>query len=367
MTNLDSKFIEKELVKYVNVGDDEWTFLTVTQVDVDDKHLTCIIGLSVTEESFKNRVLRVSIGDKKDKFAENRPGTSYFNDLLEEVRDDANEQVEAWSGDDLSTLLEDMFFDAVYMRCSELNSTGDLGFTEDEMAELTVSVVLDSVNRVTLTDADVLAYHEEIKTNSKTGKLEDWMVDSIDFSLVEDKEYDALYDVEVETRGLEVGFYGSYMVKESVNLNNYSISEVRDNYFSVWTDSERWNEFTNPATESGRVAELAELLASNASEDFLESDSYEGFPVSEVVRDILATIRRAVEENNEDYSEYGESAFEDVINLDELEKVEVYQDGYDTEYWDVITADNLLDWRNDYVDSREADNWETWERADEED
>jgi hypothetical protein len=58
----------------------------------------------------------------------------------------------------------------------------------------------------------------------------------------------------------------------------------------------------------------------------------------------------------------GEGYFGDEINPDEVDKVEVMV--IDEVHFSIIDADNLLDWRNEYVASGEAEDWESWVLAD---
>lgn len=356
MVTLDSKFIEKELIKYVDPGD-EFPFLTVGSVDVDDKQLTCVMTFSGTEESFKKQAIVASSEHLHEKFIQTRTGTSYFKDMIDDVRDAANDRVREWGSDELKETLEDMFLDAVYMRCEELHATGDLHLTEELMDDLTVIVVLDRINRVYVTDGDVVAYHDEVKENFKTGELEGWMVDRMNLLPIADNEYDATFRVDVETRGLEIGLHVSFIRPVPVDLNKLSVHEVREHYFGRWTSSEYWNTFTHPDTDPGKVASLADYIAEVASEDYME-DAFYAFSLDEVKEDILAFIRDDLEQNNQVFATDGQGWFGDEIILDEVDKVEITV--VHEEHFSIIDADNLLEWRNEYVASGEAADWEDW-------
>lgn len=363
MTKLDSKFIEAELVKYVSVGD-EYPHLTVAQVDVDGKHLTCFVTFSGTEESFKKAAIESGIIYYKHTFAAARSGTSYFRGLVKEVIQDTTWQISEWGSDAVKRELEDMFFDAVTHRAVELNAAGELGFTEEEIGELTVSVVLDSVNAVTVDTDDALAYHDAIKENGKGGDLEDWMVASIDFSHLEDKVYDEKYKVALEVSGLTIDYNVYFADNKPIDLNTFSMKEIRGRVFGEWVDTDRWSEFTNPETESGRVAALADFFAGSASANYCDGWGWDDLSTGDVYLDIVKEVRSAIEANNEKFTEDGEGYFEDEINVTEADKVEVLRRDFDERVWNVFTSDNLIDWRNEYVESGEADDYEDWVRAD---
>lgn len=360
MAKLDAKFIKKELVKFTSIGD-LWPFIEVGDVEVDGTNLKCIINFSGSEASFKKYVIESANGHRKEAFAQTRVGTSYFKDKLDEIRDAANECVEICGSDDFSREIEDVILVAVQEKCQELNVSGELGFSDDAIDELSVEVVLDRINRVYVSDHDVFAYHDEIKENHKTGQLEGWMVEQMNLLPIADNEYDGSFQVEVDNRGLEIGVVVSLVRDTPIDLMKLSTHEVRETYFDNWVDSEKWSVFTNPETEPGAVAALADYFASVASEDYMEVVFYD-FTLDEVRQDILAFISSDIESNNEQFAQDGEGLYQDEIVVDEVEKVDVVKDG--EVHFQIIDADNLLEWRNEYVNSEEADEYESWVRAD---
>lgn len=348
------------ILSHVEISED-WDYLEIDDKYIEGDTIYCSFVLSENKGDFKNDVIRsvVSSEYRDGSFAENRPDTDWFNDQLEKITSLANDKLDNYTGDSVKNQLKKEIASSIRYEMSGSGSFAYDDLTEDdlnEIYEMDIVINFDYINSIEIDENDVLDYHETIQEGNKRGQLEPWMIKLIDFKELETYEYDNRFKIEVDFEGLEAKVYVSSLGKWPLNL--LSMSNPRDEVFYDQTRSNSWNRFVNPDASSGEVFGLAESIAEEANENFV-NEYYDDLPMREIRNDIHEIITDALDDNNDDFNDEGESIFKDEIFLDEVEKVEVYV--YDIEHFIPVDVDNLIEWRDEYIDSGEFKNYEDCE------